>query len=276
MQSEYLLEKKIAGVFTDLGWDVGQETVFRGSGNKGWVFDITLYTEGKMVGAVETKLYTHTDKTTLDRISARIGRIVEETGLVFYMLFIGDKSYVYTKMGFHPVEQIPTPRNYRDFSSLKIACSEELYQAFMALIVELDIVKNPNKSDYVFISYKREEKSAALAMSDFLRRNGYGCWIDVDCIVPGEHYPDPLYDAISGSLALVFMLSRSSLGSTECMREIDIAINGQKVVIPLKIDAELSIDGVPAKVKDFQFADDYQGVLKGLERIRMEKLNRRT
>ncbi len=88
----------------------------------------------------------------------------------------------------------------------------------------------------VFISYKAEELEEARWVRDVLEANGISCWMAPDCIQGGASYASEIPQAIRGAKAFVLILSSKSQASKWVSREVDIAINEGKVILPFMLE----------------------------------------
>ena len=96
--------------------------------------------------------------------------------------------------------------------------------------------------EYVFISYKSEQKEIALRIKRIIEENGISCWMAPESIL-GSNYASEIYNAVGGCKAFVLVLSSISQNSSHIKKEIDIAINKDKLILPFMIE-------------DFSFAPD--------------------
>ncbi len=88
----------------------------------------------------------------------------------------------------------------------------------------------------VFISYKAEEISAASWVKSTLELNGISCWMAPDCIPGGSSYAKEIPIAIRQAKVFVLILSDKSQSSIWVSREVDLAINEGKVVLPFMLE----------------------------------------
>ena len=85
---------------------------------------------------------------------------------------------------------------------------------------------------YVFISYKVEEYRQAKAVKDHLEANGIPCWMAPMSIRGGLSYAQEIPPAIRGCSVFLLMLSEKAQESKWVPREVDQAINCEKVIMP--------------------------------------------
>lgn len=98
----------------------------------------------------------------------------------------------------------------------------------------------------IFISYKSEEQKHALWLRSILEAKGYSCWLDTSCIPGGSSYAEKIPTAIEECRIFIILLSQQSQSSIWVRKELDIALNCEKVIMPFMLE-----DCVLAK--DFQF-----------------------
>lgn len=92
-----------------------------------------------------------------------------------------------------------------------------------------------NKHD-VFISYKAEEYAEASWVKAVLEENGLSCWMAPASIPGGSSYADEIEDAIKNSGVFVLILSQMAQESKWVKKELDMALNQEKVILPFMIE----------------------------------------
>ena len=88
----------------------------------------------------------------------------------------------------------------------------------------------------VFISYSRKDIAFARLIRTSLQSSGVDTWIDWDRIPVGEKWWDEIRQAIESSNVFMFIISGSSIGSTVCRDEINLALQNHKRIIPILVD----------------------------------------
>jgi|GEM_PF-6922487 len=88
----------------------------------------------------------------------------------------------------------------------------------------------------VFISYSRKDIAYARLLQNSLQQNNIETWIDWDRIPIGEKWWDEITEAIRESNVFIFIISGNSILSEVCSKEIKVALENQKRVIPIIID----------------------------------------
>ena len=88
----------------------------------------------------------------------------------------------------------------------------------------------------VFISYKAEEFEEANWVKSVLESNGISCWMAPSCIPGGSNYAMEIPNAIRSAKVFVLILSSKAQNSRWVSREVDLAINESKVVLPFMLE----------------------------------------
>ena len=88
----------------------------------------------------------------------------------------------------------------------------------------------------VFISYKAEEIEEASWVKSVLENNGISCWMAPSCIPGGSSYAVEIPRAIRQAKVFVLILSSKAQSSQWVSREVDLAINEGKIVLPFMLE----------------------------------------
>ncbi len=101
-----------------------------------------------------------------------------------------------------------------------------------------------NNAHEVFISFSfKDQAIAETIVNQLLNKYHISCWICTQDIRAGENYKKTIVKAITDAKILLMIQSESSMLSTEVPKEVSIALNKNKTVIPFVIDnSELSED----------------------------------
>ncbi len=92
----------------------------------------------------------------------------------------------------------------------------------------------------VFISFSFEDQSVAeTIVNELTSKYGISCWICTRDIDGGKRYKRLIPEAIRASKLVVFVQSETALGSKEIPKEIGIAFDEDKIIIPFKIDQSI-------------------------------------
>lgn len=89
----------------------------------------------------------------------------------------------------------------------------------------------------VFISYSRKDKQVVQIISNLLVENGISFWCDSSKIPPGDEFYSTIVEAIKESRITLFVSSSNSNKSIFTTKEVAVAFNEGKCIIPYKIDA---------------------------------------
>lgn len=88
----------------------------------------------------------------------------------------------------------------------------------------------------VFISYSRKDKHIVDEICELLNENQISFWRDVREIEPGGKFMGEIVDAIKGCKITLFVSSANSNQSPYTAKEVVLAFNEGKHIIPYKID----------------------------------------
>lgn len=89
------------------------------------------------------------------------------------------------------------------------------------------------KKSKVFISYSRKNKTFVRKLNAAIDKADIYAWVDWDEIPLTVDWMKEIADNIVSSDALLFVISPDSLKSEYCLRELELAIEGNKKIIPL-------------------------------------------
>lgn len=104
----------------------------------------------------------------------------------------------------------------------------------------------------VFVSYSRVNKPFALDLLLSLESHGFDAFLDSEDLMPGEPWEARLKSAIHRAHTVVFLVSAASLASEECVKELRIAQEQGKRVIPVVIE-DMQVGGLPPELKRLHF-----------------------
>lgn len=122
----------------------------------------------------------------------------------------------------------------------------------------------------LFISYSRRDAPHALDLVADLRAEGYSVWIDQGGIEGAQNWSSRIVEGINDCCTLVLLISPHSLGSHNVAREVQLALEKGKNILPVIIEQaslpsnfEYSLAGLQ-QVSYF----DRTAILKALEMLR--------
>lgn len=87
-----------------------------------------------------------------------------------------------------------------------------------------------------FISFKAEEMNEAVWIRTALESQGISCWMAPDSIPGGSSYVNEIADAIKNSKVFVLLISEKSQQSPWVSKELDMALNEGKTILPYIIE----------------------------------------
>jgi len=93
----------------------------------------------------------------------------------------------------------------------------------------------------VFISYSKD-KHIADAICTTLEKQGVKCCYAPRDMLPGKAWTDSIFDAIETCSLMVLVFSKNSNKSVQVVREVELAVRNNKIIIPFRIE-----DVVPSK-----------------------------
>jgi DNA-binding beta-propeller fold protein YncE len=121
----------------------------------------------------------------------------------------------------------------------------------------------PVKLARVFISYSRKDIAFARILNDAIHDKGLESWIDWQDIPPSAEWLAEVYMAIEASDTFVFVVSKTSIGSDICNKELEHALKNNKRLIPIVIE-DMESNVIPKAVADLNWifvrkgTDDFQ------------------
>lgn len=88
----------------------------------------------------------------------------------------------------------------------------------------------------IFICYSRKDSAIVERYYDYLIAAGLSVWIDKDGIETGDAFKENIVDAIDNSDVFLFFSSKDSNASMWTVKEVNVAVNGKKKIMPVKLD----------------------------------------
>lgn len=90
-------------------------------------------------------------------------------------------------------------------------------------------------NDFIFVSYKHEDKDAALPIVGYLQRRGYNVWFD-EGITPGKDWAQVLGSRIENCTCFLVFVSARSIASPECEKEVKYAFELDKPMVSVFLE----------------------------------------
>lgn len=88
----------------------------------------------------------------------------------------------------------------------------------------------------VFISHSSKDKAIADRICNTIENNGIGCWIAPRDIPYGNEWAGEITKALRQASICIFLFSKNSNQSKQVAKEIQIAIDNEVVIIPIRVD----------------------------------------
>ena len=88
----------------------------------------------------------------------------------------------------------------------------------------------------VFISHSATDKEIANRIAETLEGGGVPCWVAPRDIRPGDTWGGSILKAIQSSKLMVIVFSTKSNESQQVMREVELAVQKNVVVLPFRVE----------------------------------------
>ena len=111
---------------------------------------------------------------------------------------------------------------------------------------------------HVFISYSRQDQAYVQRLVSFLRSRGLTVWIDTSLEPGTPTWSRAIETAIDGSVAVVALMSTAAAESAWVDREIDLAQELRRPIIPLHLSGRRLM-----RLRDIQSVDVTAGGMPG-------------
>jgi class 3 adenylate cyclase/tetratricopeptide (TPR) repeat protein len=110
---------------------------------------------------------------------------------------------------------------------------------------------------FLFVSHVSEDRSAAFEIVGELESRGVRCWIAPRDVNPGRPFDDEIADAIDASKAVMLIFSDRCNESEYIRREVTVAGDSQKVIIPFRIENAQPKRGLRVRLSDLHRIDGF-------------------
>ena len=119
---------------------------------------------------------------------------------------------------------------------------------------------------HLFVSHVTEDRVAAMEIVDALERRGVKCWITPRDVRPGR-FDDQISDAIDHCSALLLIFSDRCNESDYIYREVTVAGEARKPVLPLRIEDCVPRRGLRLRLMDIHWIDAFAARQEAIETI---------
>ena len=119
----------------------------------------------------------------------------------------------------------------------------------------------------LFVSHVTEDRPAALDIVEELEGRGIPCWIAPRNIHPGRLFDDEIVAAIASSRAILLIFSDLCNESEYIRRQLAVAGESRKPVIPLRIEDAQPRRGLRARLSDLDWLDAFAGCEPAIDEL---------
>ena len=110
---------------------------------------------------------------------------------------------------------------------------------------------------FLFVSHVSEDRTAALEIVEELERRGVPCWIAPRNIEPGRPFDDEIVAALDRCRAMLLVFSEQCNESEYIRREVTVAGENHKVIIPFRIEDAQPRRGLRVRLSDLHWLDGF-------------------
>src|SRR5258708_5233622 len=110
---------------------------------------------------------------------------------------------------------------------------------------------------FLFVSHVSEDRAAALEIVGELERRGVSCWIAPRNVEPGHPFDDEIASALDRCRAMLLIFSEHCNESEYIRREVTVAGENHKVIIPFRIEDVQPRRGLRVRLSDLHWLDGF-------------------
>lgn len=110
---------------------------------------------------------------------------------------------------------------------------------------------------FLFVSHVSEDRREAMEIVAALERRNIRCWIAPRDVHPGRPFDDEISDAIDGCRAMLLVFSDHCNDREYIRREVTVAGEAQKLVIPFRIENAHPKHGLRVRLADLHWIDGF-------------------
>lgn len=119
----------------------------------------------------------------------------------------------------------------------------------------------------VFISHSSKDSKTATAICNALEARGHQCWMSSRDIKPGENFQGTIVRAIRDSGVMVLVFSANANNSDEIKKEMALASQSKKMVIPVRAEDVLPSEDFTYELATRQWIDMFVDWEKAIEAL---------
>jgi hypothetical protein len=106
-----------------------------------------------------------------------------------------------------------------------------------------------------FVSHSSSDEPKAIELVNFLEERGVPCWIAPRNIRAGNDYGAEIKFGIDSSSALLLLFSKKANTSKHCLREVELALRSDKIIVPVRIEDIVPDAGMEYRLSTVQWID---------------------
>jgi CHASE2 domain-containing sensor protein len=125
----------------------------------------------------------------------------------------------------------------------------------------------PTPDLLLFVSHVSEDRQAALEIVDELEQRGVPCWIAPRDVHPGKPFDDEIAEAIEASRAMLLIFSDHCNEHEYIRREITVAGESRKVIIPFRIEDAEPRRGLRVRLSDLHWIDGFVSRERAIDQV---------
>src|ERR1051325_8779114 len=103
------------------------------------------------------------------------------------------------------------------------------------------LVEMQDRSPKLFLSYSSNDRPAAERIVMHLREQGFDVWIDQSGIAPAANWSHAIAEALERCSIFLLLLSPSSLASKNVLKELSLAAESDKHIIPIEMEPMIAL-----------------------------------
>lgn len=117
----------------------------------------------------------------------------------------------------------------------------------------------PPRRSVLFISHEKSDHTIAREIRKHLETGGFECWMAPDDIVGVAPWPQQVADAIDSCAVMLVVVSSNASDSAHVSREVDIAIEKGKALLPVRIEDIIPSGSLNYLLRLAQWIDVFPG-----------------
>ena len=124
----------------------------------------------------------------------------------------------------------------------------------------------------IFISYSRKDSAQALLLAEQLRTCRMDVWMDTHGIEAATSWSKEIVDAVEHCKAFLLLLSNHSVVSKNVMRELSLAFDSERPIVPIELDGVAIPDAYKYQLAGIQRTNiaDSDAIVRALTRLGLQ------